>query len=100
MLEDTTLEPNFPLRHLANRSVGLSGSDLRELCRNAAMLPVREYVRQTATNEEALAKGQLEVRIHIPAPSFPHRTRLTVTLSYRGSNCVHSDFQISTKWTV
>ena len=69
MLKDTALETDFPLRLLAERSVGLSGSDLRELCRNAAMLPVREYVRQTATNEEALAKGQLEVRIYSPSPA-------------------------------
>jgi len=61
MLKDTLLEPNFPMRLLAQRSVGMSGSDLRELCRNAAMLPVREYVRETSTDQEALAKGQLEV---------------------------------------
>jgi SpoVK/Ycf46/Vps4 family AAA+-type ATPase len=61
MLKDTPLEPDFPVRLLAQRSVGMSGSDLRELCRNAAMLPVREYVRETSTDQEALAKGQLEV---------------------------------------
>jgi len=60
MLKDTPLEPNFPMRLLAQRSVGMSGSDLRELCRNAAMLPVREYVRETSSDQEALAKGQLE----------------------------------------
>jgi SpoVK/Ycf46/Vps4 family AAA+-type ATPase len=60
MLKDTPLEPDFPVRLLAQRSVGMSGSDLRELCRNAAMLPVREYVRETSTDQEALAKGQLE----------------------------------------
>ena len=61
MLKDTPLEPNFPMHLLAQRSVAMSGSDLRELCRNAAMLPVREYVRETSTDQEALAKGQLEV---------------------------------------
>jgi len=60
MLKDTPLEPDFPVRLLAQRSVGMSGSDLRELCRNAAMLPVREYVRETSTDQEALANGQLE----------------------------------------
>lgn len=60
MLKDTPLEPNFPLRLLAEHSVGRSGSDLRELCRNAAMLPVREYVRNAAVDQAALAKGQLE----------------------------------------
>jgi len=60
MLKDTPLEPDFPMRLLAQHSVGKSGSDLRELCRNAAMLPVREYVRETSTDQETLAKGQLE----------------------------------------
>ncbi|KAF7974288.1 hypothetical protein HWV62_29839 [Athelia sp. TMB] len=60
MLKDTPLTPGFPIRLLAQRSVGLSGSDLREICRNAAMIPVQEYVRKTSTNSEALAKGQLE----------------------------------------
>lgn len=61
MLKDTPLENDFPMRLLAQRSVGMSGSDLRELCRNAAMLPVREYVREASTDQEALARGQLEV---------------------------------------
>jgi SpoVK/Ycf46/Vps4 family AAA+-type ATPase len=61
MLKDTPLESDFSIHVLAQRSVGMSGSDLRELCRNAAMLPVREYVRETTTDQEALAKGQLEV---------------------------------------
>jgi len=60
MLKDTPLEEGFPLRVLAVRSNGLSGSDLRELCRNAAMIPVREYVRGAATDSSSLAKGQLE----------------------------------------
>ena len=99
MLKDTALEPNFPLHLLAERSVGLSGSDLHELCRNAAMLPVREYVRQTAMNEEALAKGQLEVCIH---PLFPPFCISTCELffSYRDSNFVRLGCLISTKWTV
>jgi len=60
MLKDTPLEPAFPLQTLAERALGLSGSDLKELCRNAAMVPVREYVRETGENRELLEKGQLE----------------------------------------
>lgn len=86
MLKDTPLEADFPTRLLAQRAVGLSGSDLRELCRNAAMLPVREYVRETSTNQEALEKGQLEVRLLILQILYPRAKCLG-----RDSNCVRSE---------
>ncbi|RXW22493.1 hypothetical protein EST38_g3354 [Candolleomyces aberdarensis] len=60
MLKETKTEPNFSIGILASQTDGFSGSDLRELCRNAAMVPVREYMRSAADNEELLAKGQLE----------------------------------------
>ncbi|KAJ2919159.1 hypothetical protein MD484_g1268, partial [Candolleomyces efflorescens] len=60
MLKDTKTDSNFSTGLLASQTDGFSGSDLRELCRNAAMVPVREYMRSTAGNEELLAKGQLE----------------------------------------
>jgi len=61
MLKDTKLSPQFSFEDLAEQADGLSGSDLRELCRNAAMVPVREFMRNTSDNHEALVKGQLEV---------------------------------------
>ena len=61
MLKDTKLSPEFSYQNLAKQADGLSGSDLRELCRNAAMVPVREFMRRTSDNHEALVKGQLEV---------------------------------------
>ncbi|KAK2465282.1 hypothetical protein APHAL10511_002636 [Amanita phalloides] len=60
MLKDTKLSPEFPMNKLAILTEGLSGSDLRELCRNAAMVPVREYVRSSSINQEMLEKHQLE----------------------------------------
>lgn len=60
MLKDTPLSTDFPFKILASRTSGLSGSDLRELCRNAAMVPVREYVRGSADASSKLKKGQLE----------------------------------------
>ncbi|TFK40486.1 ATPase [Crucibulum laeve] len=62
MLKDTQLTPGFSLEVLAQLTEGHSGSDLRELCRNAAMVPVREYVRSASGNQiqEKLEKGQLE----------------------------------------
>jgi ATPase family AAA domain-containing protein 1 len=61
MLKDVSLVPNFPIRVLAEYSKGKSGSDLKELCRNAAMLPVRELVRKARGDVTLLARGQEEV---------------------------------------
>ncbi|KAF7767983.1 hypothetical protein Agabi119p4_7226 [Agaricus bisporus var. burnettii] len=60
MLKDTRLAPDFSITALAEAAEGHSGSDLRELCRNAAMVPVREIMRSAEGNEEMLAKGQVE----------------------------------------
>jgi SpoVK/Ycf46/Vps4 family AAA+-type ATPase len=46
MLATTPLEPGFSIDALAQRTDGLSGSDLKETCRNAAMRPVRELMRE------------------------------------------------------
>jgi SpoVK/Ycf46/Vps4 family AAA+-type ATPase len=63
MLRDVQLAPGFPMRALAECSRGKSGSDLKELCRNAAMLPVRELVRKANGDFARLAQGQKEVRL-------------------------------------
>ncbi|KAI9453254.1 P-loop containing nucleoside triphosphate hydrolase protein [Lactarius psammicola] len=60
ILKDVPLAPNFPMRALAEYSRGKSGSDLKELCRNAAMLPVRELVRQANGDVALLARIQDE----------------------------------------
>jgi SpoVK/Ycf46/Vps4 family AAA+-type ATPase len=63
MLKDIQVTPGFPMRVLAEYSRGKSGSDLKELCRNAAMLPVRELVRKANGDFARLAQGQKEVRL-------------------------------------
>jgi ATPase family AAA domain-containing protein 1 len=38
--------PNFNLEYLVRVTAGMSGSDIKEACRDAAMGPVREYIRR------------------------------------------------------
>lgn len=71
MLRDVQLAPDFPMRALAEYSGGKSGSDLKELCRSAAMLPVREFVRKANGDFARLAQGQKEVSLRFTWLVFP-----------------------------
>lgn len=62
MLNHTILSPDFSLTELARRTDGLSGSDLRETCRNAAMAPVQEVMREKGSKgKEGLERARVEV---------------------------------------
>jgi ATPase family AAA domain-containing protein 1 len=61
MLHDTPLSADFSIERLAARTRDMSGSDLKELCRNAAMVPVREYLRQHGSDPEVLKQSTLTV---------------------------------------
>ena len=65
MLKDTPLVEGFSIRVLAEQAEGLSGSDLKELCRNAAMRPMREFMREVDGDHAKLAEAQSEVRAHL-----------------------------------
>lgn len=45
ILKDTTMGEKFDLDQLVTETEGMSGSDLTEACRDAAMAPVREYIK-------------------------------------------------------
>jgi hypothetical protein len=65
MLRDIPTDPSLDVDTLAKRTDGLSGSDLRELCRNAALIPVRDYMRHKTGDEdleEEKAKAKRGVR--------------------------------------
>ena len=47
ILQGTKTDPeDFDLEYVANLTAGMSGSDIKEACRDAAMAPVREYMRE------------------------------------------------------
>lgn len=47
VLRDTKKDPSkFSLDYLVRVSEGLSGSDIKEACRDAAMMPMRELIKQ------------------------------------------------------
>lgn len=60
MLAHTKLEPSFSVDELARRTDGLSGSDLKETCRNAAMVPVREFMRERGRSKDGLEAARRE----------------------------------------
>ncbi|KAK4050196.1 mitochondrial dynamin GTPase Msp1 [Microbotryomycetes sp. JL221] len=66
MLKDINLDSSFQLDALVRRTDGMSGSDLKEVCRNAAMVPIREYMRQHQVDGqvdlEAVKAGTFKIR--------------------------------------
>ena len=47
ILKDTKIDKaHFDLEYLVRVMAGMSGSDIKEACRDAAMVPVREFIRQ------------------------------------------------------
>ena len=47
VLKDTKVDKaNFDLEYIVRATAGMSGSDLKEVCRDAAMVPVREFIRK------------------------------------------------------
>lgn len=46
ILKDTKTDPdNFDIEYLTRVMAGMSGSDIKEACRDAAMVPVREFIK-------------------------------------------------------
>ncbi|KAF2113473.1 P-loop containing nucleoside triphosphate hydrolase protein [Lophiotrema nucula] len=63
-LRETKIDhANFDLDYLVRVSAGMSGSDIKEACRDAAMGPVREYIRRKK------ADGSLRYSKHGVQPS-------------------------------
>lgn len=55
ILQDTKADPeDFDIDYVAKITAGMSGSDIKEACRDAAMAPVREYMREHRTQGRAM----------------------------------------------
>ncbi|KAI0014283.1 AAA-domain-containing protein [Xylariaceae sp. FL0662B] len=55
ILKDTKTDKNFNIEYIAKVTAGMSGSDIKEACRDAAMAPVREYIRQHRASGRAMS---------------------------------------------
>lgn len=63
LLKDSEVdEKEFDLDRLVIQTDGLSGSDLKELCRDAAMNSMREYIRSNFKNGQRITEGDVNVR--------------------------------------
>jgi SpoVK/Ycf46/Vps4 family AAA+-type ATPase len=56
ILKDTKTDPtHFNIDYIARVTAGMSGSDIKEACRDAAMVPVREYIREHKASGNAMS---------------------------------------------
>lgn len=55
ILKDTKTDSDFSLEYIAKVTAGMSGSDIKEACRDAAMAPVREYMREHRASGNSLS---------------------------------------------
>ena len=66
LLKDTKVDKeDFDLELLVRASDGMSGSDIKEACRDAAMSPVREYVRRKREEAGGGAGGKMMERLDV-----------------------------------
>ena len=56
VLKDTkTDSEQFSIDYIARVTAGMSGSDIKEACRDAAMVPVREFIREHKASGHAMS---------------------------------------------
>lgn len=92
ILKDTKVDrDNFDLHYLVNNMAGMSGSDIKEACRDAAMAPVRELIRQKkADGAQMTAVDPHEVRGLRTEDFFSHAGGIKVIPPPQGSHILGS----------
>lgn len=57
LLGDTKRDPeHFDMEYISRVTAGMSGSDIKEACRDAAMMPMRESIRQHRTSGASMSR--------------------------------------------
>lgn len=59
-LKDARLDPKFDINLVVEKTQGMSGSDLREACRNAAWNATRDTIKKNIEKEKMRAKARRE----------------------------------------
>ncbi|KAF8334708.1 ATPase [Cantharellus anzutake] len=84
--------PDVDIGVLAAQTLGLSGSDLKEMCRDAAMEPLREFMRERGGSHEEVAKGVQEgakIRPLALKDFFADSEKSTSMLALRAKRAAH-----------
>ncbi|KAJ5144951.1 hypothetical protein N7448_002343 [Penicillium atrosanguineum] len=92
ILKDTKVDrDNFDLHYLVKNMAGMSGSDIKEACRDAAMAPVRELIRKKkADGTQMTAVDPQEVRGLCTEDFFSHAGGIKVIPPPQGSQVLGS----------
>ncbi|KAI9736076.1 MAG: hypothetical protein M1818_006252 [Claussenomyces sp. TS43310] len=71
VLKDTKTDPaHFDIDYLTRVMAGMSGSDIKEACRDAAMVPVREYIREQRERGASMSRVSHEAVRGIKTEDF------------------------------
>ncbi|XP_002018814.2 ATPase family AAA domain-containing protein 1-B [Drosophila persimilis] len=65
ILKDEQLHPSVDCNVLATQTAGFSGSDLKELCRQACHHRMRKFMRDTLTTEDETIRDCLNLELHM-----------------------------------
>lgn len=55
ILQGTKHDPSFDLDYITKVTAGMSGSDIKEACRDAAMVPMRESIREHRASGQSMS---------------------------------------------
>ncbi|KAL8868884.1 MAG: hypothetical protein Q9174_004689 [Haloplaca sp. 1 TL-2023] len=98
VLKDTRIDKdNFDLEYLVRTTAGMSGSDLKEACRDAAMGPIKELIRQKrASGAHMNAVNPNEVRGLRTSDFFVSTGGARLLDSYRAKDSIaDSEYSVS-----